>query len=224
MTRRIALGAGIAAVVLAAVIGALVMWRPGIIVSWDAAWNLEMGEWRSGSLVGFALVMNFLGGGWFATIVVPLGIAALALLRGWRASVYVLAAFLASVALVQIIKQLLGRARPDDLLIASDFGSFPSGHTANAAAVAVVLWFLFPRLATAIGGAIWAVAMGFSRTVLSVHWFSDTVGGVLVGAGAALVVAAVLWHWAALEVRPGGATGVASGGAAGGALRHAPDR
>ncbi|GAA4486245.1 phosphatase PAP2 family protein [Microbacterium panaciterrae] len=203
MTRRIALWTGIAAVAVAAMVGALVILRPGLIVSWDDAWNLEMGEWRSDPLIGFALVMNFLGGGWFATFVVPLGIALVGLLRGWRASVYALAAFVASAAVVQLIKHLLGRPRPEDLLIASDFGSYPSGHTANAATVAIVLWFLFPAVATAIGGAVWVVAMGFSRTVLSVHWFSDTVGGALVGGGVALIAAAVLWRWVGRVGMPG---------------------
>ena len=197
MTRRLSLVIGLAAIAVAVGLGVLIVVRPGVIVALDEAWNIEMGEWRSGPLVGFALVMNFLGGGWFATFVVPLGTALIALLlRGWRAAGFALIAFLAGVLLVQIVKNALGRPRPQDLLVASDFGSFPSGHTANAAAIAVVLWFLFPRLATLIVGAVWVVAMGFSRTVLSVHWFSDTVGGALIGAGTALVTAAVLWSWA----------------------------
>ena len=225
MTRRFALSAGVCAVLVAAVLGALIVLSPGLIVSWDEAWNLEMGEWRSGPLVGFALVMNFLGGGWFATFVVPLGIALIGLLRGWRASVYALIVFVSSAALVQLIKHLLGRPRPGDLLIASDFGSYPSGHTANAATVAVVLWFLFPQLATAVGGAVWVVAMGFSRTVLSVHWFSDTVGGALLGAGVALLTAAVLWRWVGPAGMPGeDAEADRAGTGTGGAPRHGPGR
>ncbi|MGN8026438.1 phosphatase PAP2 family protein [Microbacterium sp. 22242] len=212
MTRRIALWTGVAAIAIAVVVGSLIVLHPGLIVSLDEAWNVEMGEWRSPPLVAFALVMNFLGGGWFAVVVVPLGVALLGLLRGWRASVSVLVVFLASVVAVQLVKHLLGRARPVDLLIASDFGSYPSGHTANAAALAVALWFLFPRIATVIGGALWVIAMGFSRTVLSVHWFSDTVGGALVGGGTALVVAAVLWRWVGPAPIPEGDGGAPPGG------------
>lgn len=197
MTRRLALVLGIVGVVIAIAAGVTIAVHPGLIVSLDDAWNLEMVEWRSPVLVGWALVMNVLGGGWVATILTPLLVAALAwMVRGWRGAVLVLIAFAASGGLVQLVKKALGRDRPQDLLIASDFGSFPSGHTANAATLAVVLWFLFPMLGMAIGGVIWTVAMGFSRTVLSVHWFSDTVGGALIGAGTTFLVAALLWSWA----------------------------
>jgi len=202
MTRRLALVLGLAGVAVAFAAAVVLAASPGAIVSLDDAWNLEMLEWRSPALVGWALVMNVLGGGWVATILTPLVVAALAwMMRGWRAALFVLAAFAISGGLVQVVKKALGRDRPQDLLIASDFGSFPSGHTSNAAMLAVVLWFLFPTLWVAIGGALWTVAMGFSRTVLSVHWFSDTVGGALIGAGAAFLVAAVLWRWLAQGAR-----------------------
>ncbi|MCE4027756.1 MULTISPECIES: phosphatase PAP2 family protein [unclassified Microbacterium] len=199
MTRRLALVLGIIGVTAALAAAVVLAAAPGAIVSLDDAWNLEMVEWRGPVLVGWALVMNVLGGGWVATILTPLVIAALAwLVRGWRGALFALIAFVVSAGVVQLVKKALGRARPQDLLIASDFGSFPSGHTANAATLAVVLWFLFPTLWVAIGSAVWTVAMGFSRTVLSVHWFSDTVGGALIGAGAAFLVAAVLWRWVRL--------------------------
>lgn len=196
MTRRSALAAGIACLGVAAVLGALVMAGAGVLQPLDAAWNLEMGEWRSPALVGFALVMNGLGGGWIATFLVPLVLAAILLLvRGWRSAAFALAAFLASAALVQLVKHVVGRPRPPDLLVASDFGSFPSGHAANAATIAVVLCLLFPNILSVIGGTLWVIAMAFSRTVLSVHWFSDVIGGTVIGVGAALLVAAAVWPW-----------------------------
>ncbi|MDR6866746.1 undecaprenyl-diphosphatase [Microbacterium resistens] len=196
MTRRSALIVGAVCLGVAVVLGVLVIVRPGIIQGLDDAWNIEMGEWRSPALIGFALVMNSIGGGWIATLVIPLGLAVLLLLvRGWRSAAFALVAFLGSALVVQAIKHALGRPRPQDLLIASDFGSFPSGHTSNAATIAIVLSLLFPHALTLIGGALWVIAMAFSRTVLSVHWFSDTVGGALAGAGAALLVAAVVWPW-----------------------------
>jgi len=51
---------------------------------------------------------------------------------------------------------------------------------------------LFPRVWVALVGAAWVFAMAFSRTEVHAHWFSDTVGGALVGTGVALVVAAAL--------------------------------
>src|SRR5690606_28731516 len=112
-----------------------------------------------------------------------------ALRRPWGAA-YFLVAEVASVAFVQVLKHLVGRARPEDILVLSDFGSFPSGHVANAATVAMALFVLFPRVWTAVAGAAWVVLMAFSRTYLGAHWLSDTVGGALIGAAAALLVAA----------------------------------
>ncbi|MGW8484667.1 GNAT family N-acetyltransferase [Microbacterium sp. NPDC055903] len=175
--------------------------------SLDVWWHDAMVQARPDALVAFSHVMNRIGGGWIAVFVVPLGIAAALLIaRRRRAAVFAVAAFAVSAVLVQLLKQLFGRARPEDMLVVSDFGSFPSGHTANAATIAVVVCVLFPRVWTVLLGVAWIVAMAGSRTVLAVHWVTDTVGGALVGAAAGLLVAAVLLPW----VRRGSAAKVVS--------------
>ncbi len=66
-----------------------------------------------------------------------------------------------------------------------------SGHTANAATIAIVLIVLFPRgLAVAVGVA-WTLLMALSRTVLHAHWLSDTLGGALVVLAAVLLAVVV---------------------------------
>ena len=167
----------------------------GILVTVEA--DIDLDEWWNGVVSSFvflqpaSLAMNFLGGGWFATFVVPLGAAAVlvALRRPWGA-VFVLAASAASAAGVQVLKATFGRARPEDMIVVSDHGSVPSGHTANAATLAVIAVVLAPRVWVALVGAAWVFAMAFSRTQVHAHWLSDTVGGALVGAGFALLVAA----------------------------------
>lgn len=147
-------------------------------------------------MVQFAMVLNAIGGGWIAILGVPLlVIAALLLARRWRAAVFAAICFVASAGAVQVLKHLFGRARPDDMIVVSDFGSFPSGHTANAATIAVVVWVLFPRVWTAIAGAVWVLAMALSRTFLSVHWATDTIGGALVGSAVVLLLAAGMLPW-----------------------------
>ena len=59
----------------------------------------------------------------------------------------------------------------------------------------LVLWLVFPRVWTALLGILWIIAMALSRTLLSVHWATDTLGGALVGAGVVLVLGAWLLPW-----------------------------
>ena len=136
--------------------------------------------------------MNLLGGGWFGVLVVPLAgaVALIVLKRPWSAAFF-LAAEAASAGAVQVLKHLFGRVRPEDIIVISDYGSFPSGHVANAATIASAAVVLFPRLWVVIVGAAWVLLMALSRTYLHAHWLSDTIGGALIGAGAALVVAGV---------------------------------
>lgn len=165
----------------------------------DRTWNSWMSHVRQPWMLSIAYALNSIGGGLLATFVVPaVFIVSLVLLRRWRAAVFTASAFLTSALVVQVLKQIFGRARPDDMLVASDFGSFPSGHTANAATIAVVLWVIAPRAWVAILGVVWTVLMALSRTVLSVHWLTDTVGGALAGGGAALLVVAVFSRWASI--------------------------
>ncbi|WP_454138672.1 phosphatase PAP2 family protein [Microbacterium paulum] len=168
----------------------------GIQVTLEA--DIDIDDWWNSFVDVFsplqpgAFVMNFLGGGWFATFVVPLGAAAilLALRRPWGA-LFALCASAGSALAVQLLKAAFGRARPEDMIVISDHGSYPSGHTANAATIAVIAVVIVPRVWVAVVGAAWVFAMAFSRTQVHAHWFSDTVGGTLAGLGAALVVAAL---------------------------------
>ncbi len=168
----------------------------GVQITLEA--DIDVDEWWNSFVDVFSflqplsLALNFLGGGWFATFVVPLGIAAilLAVRRPWGA-LFTLCASAGSALAVQLLKAAFGRARPEDMIVVSDHGSYPSGHTANAATIAVIAVVIVPRVWVAIVGAAWVFAMAFSRTEVHAHWFTDTVGGTLAGLGGALVVAAL---------------------------------
>lgn len=188
--------AGFTAVALALALGLLVAVRALDLPELDAEWMAELVEHRSPLWEVPALVMSWLGGGWFGIFAVPLGAALVLVLcrRPW-AGAYFLVASVVSASLVQVLKHLFGRARPEQMLAPTDFGSFPSGHVANAATIAVVLALILQRAWVWAAGAAWVALMALSRTYLGVHWLTDTVGGLLLGAGVAVIV------WAPFAVR-----------------------
>ena len=138
-------------------------------------------------------VVTTLGETWFvivAAVVLVLG-ERLRRQPGRWAVAFLLVVILGQNVLTRTIKELADRVRPDLNPIAETLGpSFPSGHSATAAAfyaaAALVLGRGRPRLTRALlaGGAV-AVAVGVagSRVLLDVHWLSDVIAGVALGWG-----------------------------------------
>jgi membrane-associated phospholipid phosphatase len=185
-----------AACALGAVI--LVSSGPFAIDTW---WNGVLFELSSPLVTGVSRVFDFIGGGWFGVFALPIAcvVALFALRRPWSA-IFFIVAEIASAALVQLLKHLFGRARPEDIIVFADYGSFPSGHAANAATLAAVAFVLFPRVWVLIVGVAYTVLMALSRTGLHAHWLSDTLGGILIGVGVVLVLTGLAAPLLAREV------------------------
>lgn len=179
-----------AVLVVAVLIGALVMLRgAGNPLGFDTEWMDEILEHRSPVWEIPSLAMNYLGGGVIGVFIVPIAIiAALCLFRRFWAALYFTAATVLSAGLVQLLKSLFGRARPEEILVHADFGSFPSGHVANATTMAVVLAIILRRSWIWVAGIVYVILMLLSRTYLGAHWLSDTFGGLLLGVGVAVIV------------------------------------
>lgn len=129
-------------------------------------------------------------GGTIGMIVVGVVLIACLLWRGRRADAATLAiAMVTVVAVGATMAAVIGRMRPADSLAESVATSFPSGHTAVATTVAVVLGIVLRRWYIWAAGAVWVVAMMWSRTSLHAHWLSDVVAGLLEG----IAVATVVW-------------------------------
>jgi MFS family permease len=110
-----------------------------------------------------------------------------------------LAAFLAW-GLLEAIYTVYERPRPEEVVPAAEISlnehtwarlnSFPSGHMAITAALAVAIALAFPRLRTALCAYVAAVA--FTRVLFGAHFPLDVVAGTALGTGSALVVALAL--------------------------------
>jgi len=154
----------------------------------DAEWMEEILEQRSPLWDVPAFVMNFAGGGWFSFALPLLIVGVFVLLRRFWSALYFGLASGISALLVQVLKSVFDRPRPEWILVPADPGSFPSGHSANAATLAVVLGIILWRWWVWAAGAIWVATMMISRTYLGAHWVTDTIGGLVLGAAVAVVV------------------------------------
>ena len=85
-------------------------------------------------------------------------------------------------------------AEPRPLVHAPTDGSFPSGHAATSFAAATVLTLAWPRWWPAFF--LLALAIGFSRVYVGVHYPLDVVGGAVLGI---LVATALRWLVGALR-------------------------
>jgi undecaprenyl-diphosphatase len=109
------------------------------------------------------------------------------------------ASTLTATLLTNGLKTLVSRDRPKLWEAQSYWGSsFPSGHTlataAFATAAALCLARIWPRSGTAAMAAamLWAVAVALSRLVLGVHWPTDVLAALCLGAFIALVFSVAL--------------------------------
>jgi len=71
----------------------------------------------------------------------------------------------------------------------TDRYSFPSGHTSMAFSIATLLTLRYPDKPAIIAGSfLYAGLIGYGRIYLGVHYPSDVLGGMLVGAGSAALI------------------------------------
>jgi membrane-associated phospholipid phosphatase len=159
---------------------------------WDAsaaAWGAEHATATSTWVLGMVT--------WLGATVTVLSVAVALGVLEWveRRRLAVLAFMLVVVVgqnlIANLVKVLVDRERPPVPHLAPSSGfSFPSGHTAAAAAtwaaVARVLGRGRPLRVKAllgVGAALLTVAVAASRVLLGVHWLTDVIGGAALGFG-----------------------------------------
>lgn len=175
----------------------------------DSGWNTLMASANKPTLITVAKALNVFGGTIVSGLVIPalLLMVLLAMRRYWAATFVFLTCVLRG-AVVAVVKELVGRPRPEGRLVATNSESFPSGHSASAAIIVLMLVLIFSsqRWLPYLGG-LYVLAMMWSRTYLHVHWLTDTIAGALLGVAAALAVWIVLRERIARESLSGSAGG-----------------
>ncbi|MGN7947163.1 phosphatase PAP2 family protein [Microbacterium sp. 22215] len=184
-----ALIAGVSATVAFVVLRTLVALGGHEPLPADVWWHDLMVSLTSDVWVVIAWIPAIVGG----TIgMIVIGAALIAWLvwrkRRWDAATLAIA-MVAVVAIGATMAAVIGRTRPEDSLAESVATSFPSGHTAVATTVTIILALTFRRWYVWAIGAVWVVTMMWSRTYLHAHWLSDVVAGLLEG----IAVACFVW-------------------------------
>jgi membrane-associated phospholipid phosphatase len=194
MLRRRVLMTGVVLCALGIVVTLLVaigaVWS--VVQSIDNWWYRVMVDLRSAPFVNFSKVLSVAFGtaiDWPIRAVVTLIIA---LRRHWLALMSWLVTVGVSELCIGPIKTVIDRPRPPGSLIATSAASYPSGHAIASAVTAIGIVMALTtgrrRLQWMIIAVVIAATVSLSRTYLSAHWLSDTIGGSLLGAGLALAI------------------------------------
>ncbi len=138
-----------------------------------------------------ALALSTVGG---VEVMIGLSVIVAALLWWWRKreAVFFAVSLIGTSLIMGLTKVLLARPRPD-LFPDVDYWrtaspSFPSGHASSSAALALTLYLVVSRLAprgrwlAGLLGAAFALSVSASRLYLQVHYPSDILAGLALGA------------------------------------------
>jgi membrane-associated phospholipid phosphatase len=189
-----ALVVGLVLLFAAAVIAVIIAIDPpaSLFQGVDDRWLSWMIAIRTAWLTRLAKILSVAGS---VKVTLPLRLVIAALLC-WHHRWLQFAAFAGAVLTSELCigppKALVDRPRPPNPLIGTTGASFPSGHAIASAVTAfglvVAVLPATPRRWIAIGlAAAFAGLMALSRTYLAAHWLTDTIAGVCIGTGLALV-------------------------------------
>lgn len=109
--------------------------------------------------------------------------------KDWRPATYLVVVGIGISLLTNVVKLIVDRERPDIARLSGHSGSsFPSGHSAGAAACWAAIMLILARKQptstrwfASFVAVLVATSVATTRVLLGVHWVSDVVAGVVVG-------------------------------------------
>ncbi len=161
-----------------------------------------MSERRTPSLNGLMVGVTTFGSRTFLATLIVLALVTLIVRRDRLEAIHLIVAALGTGALVWVTKGVVERTRPTEVqhvVHVSGF-SYPSGHTLATATLYLTMALIASshlraraaKAALVAGVALLVVLVGVSRVYLGVHYPSDVLGGMSLGASWALVLAAAV--------------------------------
>lgn len=144
---------------------------------------------RSQPLLAFMTYITRLGDTAIPTVLTLLACIVLAVNNKIKDTIFFSGTMLSALVIKSFNKVLVDRLRPIGGVISVTESSFPSGHAMlSLIFFSLTLFYIYPfcktrhqqHLITWIG-ALLIFLIGFSRIYLGVHWFTDVVGGYLLG-------------------------------------------
>ncbi|MBF7730186.1 bifunctional DedA family/phosphatase PAP2 family protein [Pseudomonas sp. N040] len=175
----------------------------GLLLGWRQLGALDQGLFdllqtaRSARLDQWMVLLTAIGDRQVQTLAGLLLVLLLLLGRQRRAALFAATSLLSSALAVSLLKRLLERPRPAVLLESLGSFSLPSGHSAAAFALFLVLGVLAGRGQPGRWRVTWlllagmpALLVALSRVYLGVHWPTDILAGALLAGG---LCAGSLW-------------------------------
>ncbi len=159
----------------------------GFIERRDHRLMRRMNRWRAPRWIRYWMIAaTRMGDGWLWY-----GLGAMLLLYGgpqrFSAVGAASAAAVTGIGVFKLLKKLSQRPRPCQLephcwskVLPPDKFSFPSGHTMTAFSIALVVSYFYPSLEGALF--FLALSIALSRIVLGMHFLSDVLAGMVLGA------------------------------------------
>jgi len=189
LAMTVALGAAIVGGIVVGLL-AYLMRTSGALVSIDRS----VGQWGADHATHWStqmlqLVTDLASTRFAIAVIVVVGIVEMLRVRNRWIIPFLVTVLVGEVVLVNTVKHLLNRVRPTFNPIAETLGpSFPSGHSATAAALYAGVALVLARQRSpqmraflAAGAAAIAAGVACSRVMLGVHWLSDVVAGLAFG-------------------------------------------